>query len=185
MRRFLLGVMIAFSSANARAEDVDWKYLGSTGDGNAAEYMFFDQSGIKPTGNNHFKVWVKGISKIVLDKEQESAPDKEAIDDVVIKVASGYIPPFLTTMKHTQDDVIGVTVLEHHVAKGSHHVSSRIFYEIDCKDTRLRELSIYFEREGKIGSTDAPNKWSEIPPETNASTLAALVCKVAGAAVPR
>jgi len=53
---------------------------------------------------------------------------------------------------------------------------ARIFYELNCSDRMLRELSIYVQANGKAGSRDKPGDWSNVPPEGNGASLLKILC---------
>jgi hypothetical protein len=55
---------------------------------------------------------------------------------------------------------------------------ARIFYELNCSEKMLRELSIYIQAaDGKSGSRDKPREWQYVSPETNGTRLLKLVCR--------
>jgi hypothetical protein len=60
---------------------------------------------------------------------------------------------------------------------GSIEPHAKIFYELNCPERMSRELSIYFQADGKSGSFDKPSDWKYIPPEGNGSRLLKILCQ--------
>ena len=49
---------------------------------------------------------------------------------------------------------------------------SNIFYELDCRPRKIRELHI----SAGTTSTNIPSEWKDVPPEGNGATLVSLLC---------
>jgi hypothetical protein len=52
-----------------------------------------------------------------------------------------------------------------------------IFYELNCRDRMMRELSISIHARSKSGSLNSPTEWKYVPPEGNGARLLKILCR--------
>src|SRR5262245_9935589 len=81
----------------------------------------------------------------------------------------GYIPPIALVEDATYDQA--VTVIQYEET-----ANSRIFYELNCSERMLRELSMYVRANGKEGFKNKPSDWKYVAPETNGARLLTILC---------
>jgi hypothetical protein len=182
LRSYLAGflfIVLAVPNATAQPGDVDWKLYGGApiGGGESLSLCFYEANGIERQPDGHMRVWTKCLLKTELDALLEKAP-AQIVDATAQKVARYYVPP---AMKLPQADVnandaMAITGYEEAANLGRLQPKSRIFYELNCSDRMLRELSITLNIEGATGSKNTPGSWSYIPPEGNAAALSKLLC---------
>jgi hypothetical protein len=99
------------------------------------------------------------------------------LENAAKKVARYYIPPIALVEENIDfDRSIAITAYEETANIGHIQPTARIFYELNCFDRMLRELSISIERNNKSGSRDKPTDWKYVPPEGNGATLLKLLC---------
>ena len=98
------------------------------------------------------------------------------METAVRKIAHGYVPPIIAIGKMEFDKIADVTGAEETADNGDIQSYSRIFYELNCSDKMLRELSITFIENDKSGSSDKPRDWKYVAPETNGTTLLQILC---------
>jgi hypothetical protein len=74
--------------------------------------------------------------------------------------------------------MVGIVTAEQTANIAHIQPSAQIYYEINCTDRMLRELSITVRTSG--GATEGkhtPSNWRDVPPEGNAATLLKLLCR--------
>jgi hypothetical protein len=168
----------------AMASDADWKYFGSLGDETSC---FFDLNGSVEAPDRHIKVWVKCLRmKDIESVDVEKDFGGKIKADALKKIRDGYIPPYsLPNGDESRQDAekgvaqsIGIAIEEKIADVSGIKPAIRIFYELDCSNTRLRELNIaVFDPEGKIRSSkDSATEWKYVAPETTAADLQKFLC---------
>ena len=73
------------------------------------------------------------------------------------------------------DKATGVTLYEETANIANIEPRARIFYEFNCKEQMLRELSIYVQSDRL--AREKPTEWTSVPPEGNAARLLKLLCQ--------
>jgi hypothetical protein len=99
-------------------------------------------------------------------------------------MVDGYIPPYSLVEDTSSDQAtevaksIGVAINEKIADVGDIQPVARIFYELDCPKTMLRELSIeVVDLDGRSGSKHSASEWKYVAPETNGARLQKLLCE--------
>jgi hypothetical protein len=168
-------VIAAGSLSYAQAPDVDWKLYGGAAV-SGQSLCFYEAKGITRQLAGHIRVWTKCLSKADLDAALDSDPDKKIVKATAEKVARYYVPPIATIQNLDANDAMVMTGYEEVADLGNVRAQAQIFYEINCPDRMLRELSIDLHINGKVGAVDKPGDWKYVPPEGNAAILNKLLC---------
>ena len=94
------------------------------------------------------------------------------------KVARSYVPPIAMVDKSIDfDKSMGITGYEETANVSYIEPVARIFYEINCSEGMLQELSISVrDKSGKRGNRNKPTDWKYISPESNAARLQTILC---------
>jgi hypothetical protein len=101
------------------------------------------------------------------------------LENTAAKVAHYYVPPIGTIQAIDTDQIMAITQYEETANIANIQPRAQIFYEINCTDRMLRELSIYIvEATGRSGSCNEPTDWKYVAPERNAASLLKLLCSV-------
>ena len=103
--------------------------------------------------------------------------DGRIANNAARKAVDGYIPPIATVEKMDADQILASTIYEEIANISYIEPRARIFYELNCSEKTVRELSISIHQDGKLGSKHEPSQWKYVPPETNGARLLALVCR--------
>jgi hypothetical protein len=176
------------ASANctvAIASDVDWKYFGSIAVSGDKTSCFFDLRGSVETPDRHIKVWVKCLRMKAMESiDIEKDFGGKIRTDTIKKMVDGYIPPYSLPEDTDSDQAtevaksIGVAINEKIADVSDIKPTIRIFYELDCSKTMLRELSIeFFDVDGRISSSKySATEWKYVAPETNVARLQKILC---------
>jgi hypothetical protein len=161
------------SASLAQGLGVDWKLYGGANVGGES-LCFYDAKGLiqQPTG--HLRVWTKCVSKGEVDAIFDKDGDKRIIEATAEKVMSGYVPPIAGIQNV---DLMVITAYEEVADMAALQPQSRIFYELNCPDRMLRELSIDLNVDGRIGSRNKPSDWKYVSPETNGAALLKILCQ--------
>jgi hypothetical protein len=169
----LAGVPLGF----AQTLTVDWKFYGTStvdGDGHAC---FYEARSVDQAPDGHLRVWTKCLLLQSLDGIDVAKDfDGKVMEKAARKLVDGYVPPIATAETIRRDQLITITQYEETANIASFQPRSRIFYELNCSEKMLRELSIYFEADGRTGSIDKPTAWKHVSPETNGARLSKLLC---------
>jgi hypothetical protein len=159
---------------SAQGLEVDWKLYGGASFGGQS-LCFYDQKGLTRQPDGHIRIWTKCISKTELE-DALNDPDKKIVEATAQKVIQGYVPPVLKLPQTNATDATVIIEYEEVADLGAVQPQSRIFYELNCPDRMLRELSLDLNINGRVGSKHKPADWKYIPPETNGAALLKLLC---------
>jgi hypothetical protein len=161
----------------AQAPNVDWKFYGGALLGKGDEYCFYDAKGVAAASNGYIRVWTKCLSRKSINAiDIEKQFDGKILEATAEKVAHYYVPPIAKVDKIDTDQAMTIIQYEQTANIGNIQPRSRIFYELDCSGQMLRELSIYIEQDGKVGTRDKPSDWKHVPPEGNGASLLKILC---------
>jgi hypothetical protein len=182
MRLFRASICMVFlvaggSASLAQGLDVDWKLYGGAQVGGES-LCFYDAKGLTQQLSGHVRIWTKCLLKGDLDIIMKKDPDRKIVEAATEKVLHGYVPPVAKIQ--SIDDAIGamvVTRYEEIANLNALQPQSRIFYELNCRDRMLRELSTDLNLNGQTGCRDKPSDWKYAPPEGNVAALLKLVCQ--------
>jgi len=164
----------------AQALDVDWKLYGwASVVGDSA--CFYDARGVVRRSDGHLRVWTKCLllkdtDSIVSDIKKD--PGRTILENSAQKVARHYVPPITLIDDDKRIDNIDITVYEETANIGNIEPVAQIFYEINCSEGMLRELSISLRNKDGRGSHTSPKplSWTYIAPETNVAILQKILC---------
>lgn len=159
------------------AQSVDWKMYGWGSDPDGDNFCFYEAKGLDRRADDHIRVW----TKCLLQKDLDSVNIKndyggKILENSAQKALKPYIPPIARVEDVDYDKSITISLYEEtaNIADLKEHM--RIFYEFDCRERRVRELSMYIYYSGKTGSRRTPNEWAYVPPEGNGARLLKLLC---------
>jgi hypothetical protein len=172
----LLFAAMGVSAALAQGLDVDWKlYGGAPVGGNSL--CFYDSKGLTRQSDGHIRVWTKCLLKTDLDAVNiEKDFDGRIVNATAERVARYYMPPISKIQNVDANEAMAITSYEEIADIAALQPQSRIFYELNCSDRMLRELSIDLRINGQIGSRDKPSDWKYVPPEGNGAALLKILC---------
>ena len=177
MRAVVGLAIIVVCSAAAQASGVDWKLYGSAEIGGISYQCFYDADGIVKQPDTHVRVWTKCLSVKDIDSiETNKELLNKLVETAAQKIAHGYVPPIIAIGKMEFDKIADATGAEEIADNGDIQSSSRIFYELNCSEKMLRELSLTFIENDRSGSSDKPRDWKYVAPETNGATLHKILC---------
>jgi hypothetical protein len=172
-------ITIGIGASAALASDVDWKvYGGVKFDVNDDATCFYDDRSVGRQPDGHIRVWTKCLpEKEIEDFDGKTEIGKKVIELTAQKVAHYYVPPF-ATIDETMDAgrAMQLTLAEEIADISYIQPTARIFYELNCSERMLRELSISIQISGKNNSSDTPGKWKYVSPEGNAANLLKILC---------
>jgi hypothetical protein len=172
----LLLVLSGASSAPAQGLDVDWKLYGGAPVGGES-LCSYDTRGLTRQPDGHIRVWTKCLLKADVDGINiEKDFDGRILKAAAEKVAQYYVPPISKIQNVDANDAIAITGYEEIADIAVLQSQSRIFYELNCSDRMLRELSIDLHINGQIGSSNKPSEWKYVPPEGNGAALLKILC---------
>jgi hypothetical protein len=112
-----------------------------------------------------------------LDGIIERNADDRIVKATAEKVAHYYVPPIAKIQSVDANDAMVITGYEEIADIVALQPQSQIFYELNCPDRMLRELSIDLHINGQIGSSNKPSGWKYVPPEGNAAALLKILCQ--------
>jgi hypothetical protein len=177
---FILYTFIAGAAAvSPRELDVDWKFYGGASlTDKKHNVCFYDASGIVRKPDNHIRVWTKCLPQKDIDKvDIKKDFGGKILENTAEKVARHYMPPIGVAEVMDADQIMQVTEYEEVANISSIEPHARIFYELNCPERMFRELTMYFQSNGKSGSLDKPSDWKYIPPEGNLARLLKILCQ--------
>jgi hypothetical protein len=176
MRLVALALLALITSgSNSLGAEVDWKmYGGLSAEPDGNEYCFYEERGVIRPQAHSVRVW----TKCLLQKDLEAfPPDKPyyraEIDMGASRAAHYYLPPLSTIERMKPDQIMQTSIYETVADLADYEPKARIFYELDCRQKRMRELSI------SVGNNhiEAPMPWKDVGPESNGANLLELLCR--------
>jgi hypothetical protein len=178
MRIPIIASCLIAAGANAVASEVDWKMYGAASvDG--YEICFYDAMGAALAPDKNVRVWTKCLPQQDLDDiNTEHAFDGRILDHVAKKVSRHYVPPITSVENVDERQRLAIILYEEAADIAGIQPRSSIYYEIDCAQKMLRELSVSVSVNGKFGSRQTPSEWKYIPPEGNGARLLSLLCSM-------
>jgi len=172
----LFAIVVGAPACLAQALSVDWKFYGGASlDGHSE--CFYDAKGVVQGPDGHIRVW----TKCLLQKDVDSIDIKKDFDGKILenagtKVALHYVPPIATVETIDVNQSIVITQYEETTNIGNFEPNANTFYELNCSERMLRELSVHFLVNGKSGSRDKPSDWKYVLPEGNGARLLKILC---------
>jgi hypothetical protein len=177
-----LGSIVAVASTMAcaaHAADVDWKVYGHASLA-GVEICFYDAMGMVRTPDGLVRVWTKCLSQQDLDAIDIKADfGGKILENTARKVARYYVPPIAAVEDIDVNQAMLVTQYEEtaNISSSGIKPHSTIFYEFNCPQKMLRELSMRFSVNGKSGFFNEPTDWKFISPEDrNGVSLLKILC---------
>jgi hypothetical protein len=166
-------------SAHANASDTDWKLYGASTMNHGPDLCFFDLKGAVQGSDKHIRVWTKCLHQKDTDGiDIEKDYGGKILDNAARKMVDMYIPPIALVENIDSDQAVNFTKLEEIADTADIQPAARIFYELDCSQKLLRELSIEIvDASGRIGSKHSASEWKYVAPETNGARLQKLLCE--------
>jgi hypothetical protein len=173
----LFGVVASLGLAQALS--VDWKYYGGVLiDGDGDSLCFYDAKGVVhgiPDG--HIRVWTKCLLRKDMDRiDIKQDFNGKILQNTAQKVARYYAPPFAMVASIDENQAMAITQYEETANISYIKSQAQIYYELNCSERMMRELSIYIQANGKSGSRDKPTDWKYVAPEGNAANLLKILC---------
>jgi hypothetical protein len=171
-------LLFSAPASYAQSENVDWNLYGFAKLSNGSEDMcFYDSKSLEHRQNGFIRVWAKCLSENDADTALDNKDtNHDLVEAAAQKVAHYYLPVLSKIQKLNQNALIQVISYEAVADLGSINPHSQIFYEINCHEKMVHELSISANLDGKIGSSDKPTEWKYAPPESNGDNLIELLC---------
>jgi hypothetical protein len=170
----LAAVLMAFALP-AHADRVDWKFYGGadlTMIGRVT--CFYEERTITRPKPGIVDVWVKCLSQHDLENVPTTAPYHDAyISMSADRMVHFYRPPILAIERMNYDQTTEVVMDETAADVGDLAIHAQFYYELDCRQRMMRELSMTIENQ----PAHTPSDWSHIPPEGNAGRLLLLLCR--------
>jgi hypothetical protein len=187
-----LALMAATAAVVGQTAATDWKYYGSAearqmGEGFGkipATYIFFDAKGIRQMPDHHLNLWAKSLPKAEVDALTSAIATDPALGAAFTeRIQSKYIPPFAAATgaspEKDKKGYISFVFWEAVANTKNMQPTSRILYDIDCAQRRIRSLSLqlYTDKTPPEGlSSNEAGDWDYAAPDTNAGYLMAIVC---------
>jgi hypothetical protein len=171
------GSLLVPSLASAQGDMVDWKFYGT----GPESRCFYDEHGITTTKNSNVRVWTKCLPQKKLDAvDVKKDFQGQILEESAQRIAKNYLPPVSRVYKFSFNQLVTITSYEVTANIASIEPVASIYYEINCEEKLMRELSLTVRLKGKSMTDEKQSEWHNIPPETNASRLLALTCKAGG-----
>jgi hypothetical protein len=162
----------------AQALDVDWKVYGSASvDGDVV--CFYDAKGVVRRSDGHIRVWTKCLLYKDIDSiDTKKDPGKTILKNSAQKVVRSYVPPIAMVDETIDfDKSMDIAWYEESANLSNIEPVARIFYEINCSEGMMQQLSISVRnKNGKYGYLDKPDGWKYNSPETNGARLQKILC---------
>jgi hypothetical protein len=172
----ILFAVVGAPVALPQALSVDWKYYGGAAIDGKSE-CFYDAKGVVQGPDGSIRVW----TKCLLQKDLDSIDIKKDFDGRILenaakKLALHYVPPIATVESIDVTQSVAITLYEETANISNLQPRANVFYDLNCSERMLRELSTNFQVNGKSGSRDKPSDWKYVPPEGNGARLLKLLC---------
>lgn len=185
----LASVVVALCGATATTNTFssEWLYAGFRKTSSVEAHQFFDaESSARPTPDS-VRVWVKAITSREL--ERSLTRNRDALVELASrKLATGYRPRFLLLdsveakyngdASRLQEAAIEITLYEAAAAKADAKTYSKAYFEIDCRQQRMRTLEVIaFTRSGDARTGRLPPQdFQFIAPDSIGQWLSQMLC---------
>lgn len=169
-------IFVLFSpEVSAQSRDVDWKLYG----GLENQVCFYEASGLARPAVDHVRVWIKCMLRHDLDRLiEDKKRGKRVIDAAARKIVDHYQPPIILVQELEFNDIISIIALEVAANQSETEPLANIYYDLDCTNRMMRELSISIRKNGKVQSSEGSPHWKYAPPETNGDRLLKILCSM-------
>jgi hypothetical protein len=164
------GAQIGFTQAG-----IDWKLYGTASiEGDSA--CFYDAKGVVQEPEQHVRVWTKCLPLNAAGADSEKDIEDTIAENAAQKIEGGYVPPIIVTGDMNFSQISEIVASEEIANIGHVEPQARIFYELNCSERMLRELSTQVLLKGASHSSNTPGDWKYVAPETNAARLLKFLC---------
>ena len=175
---WMLFSAVAAPACLGQGVGVDWKFYGGASIEGNSDFCFYDAMGLAQTPDGHIRVW----TKCLLQKDLDSVDVKTEFGEKIVtntaqKIITHYAPPIAEIENLNSDQIMQTIQYEETADIATFQPRARIFYELNCSEQMLRELSIFIQAGGKSGSRDKPSEWKYVSPETNGTRLLKILCR--------
>lgn len=180
MRRLLfVALLLTVFLHGAEAQEADWKYYGAGTLQKSENVMtYYDAGSIEHLSDGHVKVWTKSISRSDVERTLNL---EEVTKRAELKIEAGYIAPYILSNSKPQpkyDVNMQTTVWEEAANEDVIKPKLKVFYELNCKAKKIRNLSVIsYKNDGGTETRSETDKWVSIGTESNPETLYKLLCK--------
>ena len=169
----ILFTVMCVPAGMAQTLSVDWKFYGGAPiDGDTL--CFYEAKGVLQRPDGHLRVWTKCLLLKELDNINfESDLGKKVIENSARKVYKYYIPPVNIVQDIDFNQMLAIVRYEETANISYIQSRAQIFYELNCSERMLQELSIDI-----LGSAprNKASEWGFVPPEGNAARLLKILC---------
>ena len=180
MRNILfIAALITVFLTGAKAQGADWKFYGSS-DLSKGETVigYYDAASIERLSASHVRAWTKTIS---LSEVERIMKVEEVSNKAQHKIEAGYVPPYILSNPKPEpgsDARMKIIVWEEAANYDVIKSKTKVFYELDCKNNKIRTLSITSsENDGGRKTRPKIDEWSSISLKSNAQTLRTILCR--------
>jgi hypothetical protein len=163
----------------AHSADVDWKVYGFASVA-GAEVCFYEDRSVVRAPNGFVRVWTKCLSQKDMDGiDAEHDFEGKILENSARKIVRLYHPPFSWVEESVDYDKATMITIDEEIANiAGVKPHTSIFYELNCSQRMLRELSMTIEINGQHHSSETPSQWHFVPPEGNGAWLLKILCTV-------
>jgi len=174
-----IALLITTFLNGAEAQGADWKYYGR-GDLPQSETVmkYYDAESIERLPDGHVRAWTKGIS---LSEVERVMNLEEVTKRAASKIKAGDVPPYiLSNPKPEPSSDVNTRIIVWEEAANYDVIKAKlkVFYELNCKSKKIRNLSmISYKNDGGTETKSDIDKWTYISPESNSETLRKILCK--------
>ena len=174
-----IALLITTLLNGAEAQGADWKYYGR-GDMPKGETVmkYYDAESFERLPDGHVRAWTKDIS---LSEVERTMNLEEVSKRAASKIKAGYVPPYILSNpkpEPSQDVNMRIIVWEEAANYDVIKPKQKVFYELDCKAKKIRNLSIIsYKNDGGTETKSDIDTWIYSKSEPNIETLRNILCK--------
>jgi len=174
-----IALLITFFQNGAEVQAADWKFYGSS-DLSRSETViaYYDAESIERLSDDHVRVWTKTISLSEVERVMKLG---EVSDKAQLKIKAGYGPPYILSNPRPRpsfENNMKIIVWEEAADYDAINAKIKEFYELNCKENTIRNLSIInFKNDGRPETRTKIEEWISISPKSNAETLHNILCR--------
>jgi hypothetical protein len=142
------------------------------------EVCFYEALSVTRAPGGLERVWTKCLAQKDIEAVDASSDvGRKITDNAARKVLRRYVPPISTAENIDFDQAQIITFYEEAANLSGIKPHSTIFYELNCSQRMIRELSMTIEVNGQYGSRNRPSDWKFVPPEGNGAALLKILCR--------